>query len=100
MSFSYSSEACQHNVIVIVQRKKWDKAPQGRSWRVRIEDGKKKFTQVYGIVVQRYCIQSTSEIRTFGFRTTLKSEQMLVRFNVVRISDIRAHDQLFGLKSD
>ena len=31
-----------------------------------------------------------SEMRTFGFRTTLKSEHSIVRFYIVRISNVRA----------
>ena len=42
------------------------------------------------ILLNKIVIQSTSENRTFGFRTTLKSEQRLVRFNVVRISNVPA----------
>ena len=41
------------------------------------------------------CVQSMSEIRTFGFRTTPKSELFCVRFIDVRISDVR-----FNWRSD
>ena len=34
-------------------------------------------------------LQSTSEIRTFGFRTTLKSERSIVRYGLVWISNVR-----------
>ena len=46
----------------------------------------------------KLALQSTSEIRTFGIRTVLKSEHFCVRFNLVRISVVRAQDVLFGLK--
>ena len=44
-------------------------------------------------------VQSTSENRTFGFQTVLKSERSIVRFNVVRISNVRARDKLFGIRT-
>ena len=42
------------------------------------------------------CIQSTSENRTFGFQTTLKSERSAVWYGLVRISNVR--DQSYTVR--
>ena len=47
---------------------------------------------------QQLNVQFFSKLIEYSQRP--KSEQTAVWFYIVRISDIRAHDQLFGLKSD
>ena len=42
-----------------------------------------------GMATFKKIVQSTSEIQTFGFQSTPKTEQMLVRYRGVQISNVR-----------